>query len=757
MSTNVNYAGAGSLPDACLPARRKADAMDSPIDDDATRSAKRCKRTEDIHQCFEMSSLNGSSKRRNRDEGRRAVKLRKRFMKSLRNIPAQSDSVDGAHFAFTFVPKPFAQRLDAMEDIEVSLPATDFDLLSQTTQSTVSSQQHHQVPMLIDGSQIVETVGLSEASASISTLDTEMEIVSEHVLALDAAASSFGDEDEVMADASQVIVPAGPKSFISRFLARAVVAVPRQTTQLKGVVRGIAKSSSRKFSAISTPYARTRRPEGLTPAPRVRGSLMVPDNLFCRLATTTERIAAKHPLSTSTVLKPIPSNEDIVASTVEDVVLDIPVEIREESPAPIDVIDCLALEGPLADIMLIAEVQELPAPLSPVHVAVESDEDVFGPVSLVSQSEAEAMEIQVFYDASEDVEDEVMHEGDAFFSLPPSPSPSSPQLFSTTLDRHCDDDTCIACLLLTDLAQTPISPPSLCNTDSEDSSAYGSEIDEYYIDAAPYNVVADPAIWLYRDSPVLLDLEDDVVVAVPVEEMLDVEILPLAADPRLVSLISHLDKWSCEDNARVLPTTSCADVLMTSDSDVWYDAMDDSVSPTASLSDIQMTCDASYTDFMDGILVDRPHYSATGLLADLDYVLPGHPLTTIGDYNMTTQLGSPFEPRWSSPFLAQTARHSTADTPLMGSDACSDSLMDLDVASAPHYVLVPGPGYDTTPAQLSCLSRLSEDDLTLAMLVDAPSLDLMDTSVSWVSTPVPSPVFPGAWREDFEFMDDILS
>lgn len=326
----------------------------------------------------------------------------------------------------------------------------------------------------------------------------------------------------------------------------------------------------------------------------------------------------------------------------------------------------------------------------------------------------------------------------------------------TTLDRHCDDDTCIACLLLTDLAQAPISPPSLCNTDSEDSSAYGpSEIDEYYIDTAPYNVVENPAIWLHRDSPVLLDLEDDVEIAVPVDEMLEAESLPVVADPRFASLISHLDKWSCEDNARVLPTTSCADVFMSSDSDVWYDATDNSVSPTASLADIQMTCDASYTDFMDGILVDHPHPSATSLLSDLGYALPGHPLTTIGDYNMTTLLGSPFEPRCSSPFLAPTARHSTADTPLMGSDACLDSPMYLDIASAPHCVLVPGPGYNTNPAQLSCLYRLSEDDLALAMLVDAPSLDLMDTSVSWVPTPVPSPVFPGAWREDFEFKDII--
>ncbi len=221
-------------------------------------------------------------------------------------------------------------------------PVTGLHLVSHTKQPAVPSQ-HHLVSTSIDGSQTVEAVGLTEASASISTSDTKMEIAPEHVLALDAAEISFGDEDMVMADAPQVTVPAGPKSFISRFLARAVAA----------------------------PYTRTRRPRGLTPAPRARGSLMVP------------------------VLKLAPSNEDIVASTVEDVVLDIPVEIREGSPAPIDVIDCLTLEEHPTDIVLIAEVHELPCPSSPVPVAVESDEDVFGPVSLVSQSEAEVSYILV--------------------------------------------------------------------------------------------------------------------------------------------------------------------------------------------------------------------------------------------------------------------------------------------------------------------------------------------------------------------------
>lgn len=95
MSTNVNYVGAASLFDARLSARRKADAMDSQADDESTRSAKRCKRSEEvvekvsislrhprhaltclqIHPCFERSSLKGSSRKRVRSEGK-AVKVR---------------------------------------------------------------------------------------------------------------------------------------------------------------------------------------------------------------------------------------------------------------------------------------------------------------------------------------------------------------------------------------------------------------------------------------------------------------------------------------------------------------------------------------------------------------------------------------------------------------------------------------------------------------------------------------------------------
>ena len=47
-------------------------------------------------------------------------------------------------------------------------------------------------------------------------------------------------------------------------------------------------------------------------------------------------------------------------------------------------------------------------------------------------------------------------------------------------------------------------------------------------------------------------------------------------------------------------------------------------------------------------------------------------------------------------------------------------------------------------------------DLSLAMLQDVSSLDLIDLSVSRVPTPVPSPALPGAWWESLESVDDLL-
>lgn len=255
--------------------------------------------------------------------------LRKRSVKSLRNIPTQPDNIGGAQYAFTFVPTPFAYHLDAMEDIEVSLPAMDIDFVSQTP---AVSLQHQPVPMSIDGPQ---TVGSTEVSASISNLDTEMEIVSEHVLAFDTAASSPGDEDKVMADAPQVEAP-NVQNFISRFLARAAAAsaaVPRQatkfkTTQPKGAIRGVGKTSSRKIHAAATPYARTGRRQALTTATRSSKSRYAPDD---HLAETTSPVI------------------------VEDAVHNIALELLEGFPAPVNEMD---LEELLADTKGTSETQQ---------------------------------------------------------------------------------------------------------------------------------------------------------------------------------------------------------------------------------------------------------------------------------------------------------------------------------------------------------------------------------------------------------------
>lgn len=253
--------------------------------------------------------------------------LRKRSVKSLRNIPTQPDNIGGAQYAFTFVPTPFACRLDAMEDIEVSLPSMDIDFVSQTP---AVSLQHQPVPMSIDSPQ---TMGSTEVSASISNLDTEMEVVSEHVLAFDAAASSPGDEDKVMADAPQVEAP-NVQNFISRFLARAAAAsaaVPRQATkfkptQPKGAIRGVGKTSSRKIHAAATPYARTGRRQALTTATRSSKSRYAPDD---HLAATT--------------------------FPVEDAVHNIALEILEGFPAPVNEID---LEELLANTKGTSETQQ---------------------------------------------------------------------------------------------------------------------------------------------------------------------------------------------------------------------------------------------------------------------------------------------------------------------------------------------------------------------------------------------------------------
>lgn len=280
---------------------------------------------------------------------------------------------------------------------------------------------------------------------------------------------------------------------------------------------------------------------------------------------------------------------------------------------------------------------------------------------------------------------------------------SSSQLFSATSAPHnCDDDACIACLLLTtDIALAPNSPPSLCHADSEDSSAYASDIDEYYgVQSVSYNVVADPAAWLFRDAPVLPDMEEEVVVVEPVEETAETEDLQLVADPCLGSLFAHLDKLSFQDSACVLPTTYHADVLVSPGSEAGYDVMDDSISPSASFGDTQMTYDASYTDFMDGIAL-HTHYSAppspalpaTGPMADIDDTFPSHPPTAICNYDITTVPGSPFDLLRTCSLFVSTSPCAATDSLGLRPDAYLTSSMDLDATSASHDDLASGLDY----------------------------------------------------------------
>ncbi|KAL1942685.1 hypothetical protein VTO73DRAFT_4925 [Trametes versicolor] len=667
-----------------IPRRRKASELDD-VEDESIHPAKRFKHFQ-INQRLSKISLTRTGKKRVRDKGK-AVERRKRYIKSLRNIPAQPDNIGGAQYAFTFVLTSFAPCLDAMEDIEVSLPAMDIDFVSQTP---AVSLQHRPVPMSIDGPQ---AVGSTELSPSISNLYTEMEIVSEHALALDAVAGSSGDEDQVMADTFQVAVP-NVQNFISRFLARAAAtaaAVPRQatkfkTTQPKGAIRGVGKTSSRKIHAAATPYARTGRRQALTTTTHSSRSRNAQDNLLHHLAATTSPVI------------------------VEDAVHDIALEFLEGSPAPVNEKD---LEELLAD----------------------------------TKGTSETQQIDVLCDAFEKLDHET-----ARTSLPPSPVLTSPQLLSaTSVSHNCDDDTCIASLLLTaDIAQAPNSPPSLYHADSEDSSAYASEIDECYgVESVSYNAVADPAAWLLRDAPVPPDLEEEVAVVIPVEETAETKDIQVVADPCLGSLFAHLDKWSCEDSPCVLPTTSHADVLVSSGPDV----MDDSVSPSASFGDAQMTYDASYTDFMDGI-AHHTYYSAppspalpaSGPMADIDYAFPSHPPTAISNYGIKTPPGSPVESPWTLSFFVPTSPCAAADSVVLGNVPYPNSSMDLDTTSASHNALASGLDYgtaDTTSAQQPiCPTRLSGGNSGLAMLEDAPSVDRMDFATSRVPSPAPAPVFP---------------
>lgn len=255
---------------------------------------------------------------------------------------------------------------------------------------------------------------------------------------------------------------------------------------------------------------------------------------------------------------------------------------------------------------------------------------------------------------------------------------------------------------LRDLEMDSLELPSLSGMET-DMFTDSSDSDDDSVMGSPVHT----AMWVLRETRVLPDLEeDDVAVVVPGNEVEESGIIA-TADSRFGSLVCLIDRWSCADDPPPPPDPVLAE-SMSCDSDIWYDAMDteDSFSHPSSLGNIQMACDGTSFAIWDELLASTTPSRSSGMP---------------GAFGIACPLGNP--QRLDDIFC------NVATTPLT----------TIDYSSF-----------------VSCSFRLTEDDLSLAMLQDVSSLDLIDLSVSRVPTPVPSPALPGAWWESLESVDDFL-
>ncbi|KAI0357406.1 hypothetical protein OH77DRAFT_1519334 [Trametes cingulata] len=470
------------------------------------------------------------------------------------------------------------------------------------------------------------------------------------------------------------------------------------------------------------------------------------------------------------------------------------------------------------------EVHQLCYTESPATAPAKSDEDVFGQVLLlpaqVSTSPVQGVEVQnppitanIDYEElfGPEIDESIatqLHQGhdqelkddedmdeceeDKFFSLPPSPSPSSGQFLPTMPAKHdCDDQACAACHLIAQLdteSQVCSSLPPLCNDDdeTEDSSAYVPDVDEFRVGAPVDKVAVESSLWVFRESFVLPDLEEeDVVVVIPTEEVFESGIV-LSADPRFGPLVAQLDRWSMKDAPLSLFTSPGPESLDLMDADVWYDAIDDdedlaspAMSPAVSQGDFRMLCDAPSSDNMDDILAAYacssapPSYARPtagffyGLRFDPSSPTPG----ALTGGSESSMLDSPLQPlRWTSPTAAPSGSYCSADTPelidddSMGMDIEADhsaasiqpsALVLTTPSGALHRDVLPTCGA-SAPFSAPCSSQLSEDGFAQPMLQDTPSMvDLIDLDLPRVAIPAPKPAraLPGAWLESFDSAD----
>ncbi|KAI0328884.1 hypothetical protein GY45DRAFT_1435836 [Cubamyces sp. BRFM 1775] len=906
MSTYINYAVAGAVPNIAtrsrieasdnIPAgtgvlrgvlpRRKADALDdvaaqSPkAKDEFVRSVKRCKRSdEDVNEIRKrLANLSlapiATATRRIRREGE-AVRLRKRFLKRARLLPAAVAINGGPQYAFTFSPMLIAvaqPASTATEDIDVAMSASSDELCGQDV--TMDQQQARGLE-LFSVQQVVGPAGVRGASGPVSTDTMEIEDKPRTDLAFDNAASNPQD------DVDQVMVPVDMSTFVTRFLALQAAKSTPPTFLPFSSIHGASKTSHRSFTPIGTPYFKSYTPPQQAPTP-----LALPENLPGRpRSPTPEEIALSFGVSEDNVVevaeeeslftsKTSAANsprldfldeEGSVSPTVEGVALDICADAREhsalleedlfsecadeaygESPsqanlprvsshlvlpetgeswAEVDGQDSPSVAvGWLAPAQSVrasdvddlfiedaGDVHEYYGPYSPVRSPVEVEEDVFGPVLLLEprQREYAAQIVSVGnshpIDAdwsqprshdieAEDIADEIMH-GDRqeeFFSLPPSPSPSSP-LLSSTAQYHSGSQHFIYRLFEKLETKTPLagSLPSLCSMDSTNSSSDDLLADEFLYGGMVSNkVVVDPRMWHFRESRIIPDFEDDdEAVVVNTGETPESTLVSGATNACVELLVPLLDKWTCED-ACYSPVPSHPDSLFSSDSEIWYDALDDDtlISPAMSLGDLdQMVCDPATAD-MDTLtgyacssVPPSPARSPAGFLRDLDFAFASPPQAIPGDYDAPSWLHSsprPYWDEWSS--LVPNSPLALAASPVVdATDAFwgSPSLFDLDsaqpTASPEPYVSGPCDALEAlrrdvrltcaaSPAQShSSLFDAPQDDLALSDLQSTRSayfgFDESAAPVSPALSPIPSPayVLPGAWQDSLDSMDDI--
>ncbi|KAJ8469630.1 hypothetical protein ONZ51_g8857 [Trametes cubensis] len=742
--------------------RRKADALDDTATRaleakaDFVRSVKRCKRSDEdvdkIHKRLAnlLSSTSIATVRKRIHREGEAVRLRKRFLKRTRLSPVAVAVGGGLQYAFTFRPmlNVVVQPASAVtEDIDVLMSVSSDECIDQ---DVTIDQQQGRAQEFLPAHQSAEV----RASGLVSTDIMEIEDKPRMILALDTAASIPHDDND------QVMVPVDMNTFVSRFLARFAAKSTSSNLLPSGPFHGVSKSSHRAFTPIAhtvyspfTQTVETIEEESLF-TPRVssanspsldflaeeedNASPVVGSVALDAFSGTGERFASlEEDLFSEHGDEAFGQSprQDILTYTSNLAVLPesgaswVEADSRDWSPAAMGLLAPTQLSASNADDLFIEDAGEAHGhhgPYTPVRTPVELKVDVFGPVLLLGPQQREYTariggidtphaiyadrSVQQSHELeSEEIQDEIMDgdEQERFFSLPPSPSPSSPLLSST----------------------------------------------EHQYSGLHH---VDPRKWHSRESRILQDFEeDDEAVVVDVDEALDSElveplVVPGTTDTYLESLVFLLDKWTCEDvcDSQV---PSHRDCLFSGGYESWYDDLDDDAlfSPAVLISGLDFAI-TSPPQAVPGDF-DTPsqtHVSLRLCLGERISLVPSSPLALAAPPPVVATHAF-----WGSPSLLDLdseAQPAALPEPYVPGpcDALETLRRDVSLNCA------------ASPAQsYSSLFDGPQDDLALSELQDARSAyfdcDESAALVSPVLSPNPSAgyVLPSAWQASLDSMD----